>query len=880
MLAALVPGMMSAESKFYKPAQYRWFLESLDFSAGYRSSEPVCQVIDTGITYPVVIKPEIIFSKSKKTGTGKTVVVIRKGIVGEVFSTAEFSPGKAWVLPYLPCDLYRILFKEFDADGSMINSVECCLNIIEDMTGKAGKVVPEINKNIFTASVKDGKLTVSGIPSSGSDMTVHVFARNGLGSKLFEQIFKLDSGRTEGEFKLRDIEPGRILNLSVTLETPKKVVDRTDIFYYKRGTFPAKAPDWGKMTTALPPLKGIRIHENQLMMGDFKQNLPGLNALVKGMKERGSDMVNLNFKWNHVEPLCGLYDWSQFDKYVEFFTRKGIRFGIIVGGGIFNSSPYDAWGEWIMDDQGRCRLWRKLCVTSPSSMKYRNAMAGLVRAVYDRYGSNPNFLSWVFSGQGLDSAIFLDHFDRITDYSRYFRADFIAFLKQKYITLDKLNQAWGTSFKDWSAITQPLPDFKAEVDISQPWIDFNACKLKIYRDSNTRFYEPIVREFDKKRHISSYLTYTGPIEYLFPDMQKYGSHLNDGGGEAHQMVRLYSVAVNWGIRRQPESHYVPADKRRQFQDLVTNTMRYGLDNSDIGMVWNSMVNVHATSYPKNKGLKDSMNFWTKVLPELRKLSASQADAPPVGFIMSWDDVFCRTRAWRWYALPGDEMQRTAAKVSLGNAAWLSGITPDKVYDRIKLIFSDYDNRVFSPELLKKLEHFVKRGGTLVLSGTAGEYTVGKKQKYFWKEVFNAPKGIENKDFSEWKFGTGKVVYSAKALSKYTDGSLLVDMMKRCGIKRKVVSSNPAVQGFLLKNDGNTILVVSAFKGFDALRKLKSFKGYPATITLPDLPSGEWEVVPMYPAGKKEMTNATSLKRKGLQFNVEPSGLIIIKLIKK
>ena len=772
------------------------------------------------------------------------------------------------------------MIKEFDANGSMTDSVQCCLNIIEDTTGKSGDTVPKINKNIFTASINNGKLLVSGVPASSPDMMVHVVARNSLSGKLFEQIMKLDPGKYEGAFELMDIEPGQILNLSVILESPQKVIDRTDIFYFKLGSFPAKTPDWSNMASALPALKGIRIHENQLMMGDFEQNLPGLNALIKGMNERGSDMINLNFKWNHVEPLSGLYDWSELDKYVEYFTRKGIRFGMIVGGGIFNSSPYDTWGEWIMDDQGRCRIWRKLCVTSPSSKKYRNAMTGLLRAVYKRYGSNPNLVSWVFSGQGLDSGIFLDHFDRVTDYSRWFRADFIAFLKQKYLTLDKLNQAWDTSFKEWSGITQPLPNFKSEVDISQPWLDFNACKLKIYRDSNTNFYEPIVRKFDKKRHISSYLTYTGPVEYLFPDMLKYGSHLNDGGGESHQMVRLYSLAANWGIRRQPESHYVPADKRHQFQDLVTNTMRYGLDNSDIGMVWNSKVNVHVSSYPRNKNLKDSMNFWTKVLPELRKLSDSLAVAPPVGFIMSWDDVFCRTRAWRWYALPGDRLQRVAAKVSLGNVTWLSGITPEKVYERMKLIFCDYDNRVFSPELLMKLESFVKHGGTLVLSSTAGEYTVGKDKKYYWREFFKAPEGIENKDFSEWKFGKGKIIYSKKAISEYADGSFLVDTMKRCGIKRKVVSSNPAVQGFLLENDGDLILVVSAFKGFDALRRLKSFQKYSATITLPDLPSGKWDIAPMYPASRQKTVSTDSLQAKGLHFDVEPSGLIIIKLIKK
>ena len=74
------------------------------------------------------------------------------------------------------------------------------------------------------------------------------------------------------------------------------------------------------------------VHENQVMVGRFESNLRGLDALVKGMKERGSNVININFKWNHVEPLTGVFLFQELDRYVDYFTNRGIRFGQIIVG--------------------------------------------------------------------------------------------------------------------------------------------------------------------------------------------------------------------------------------------------------------------------------------------------------------------------------------------------------------------------------------------------------------------------------------------------------------------------------------------------------------------------------------------------------------------
>ena len=882
MLKSLIASMLAAfmavsvSGEYYRPAEYLWYLESVDLAAGMLSSQPMCKVLGKGTSFPIELTGDMLAQSGKEPDGSLSEIIVRRGMTGEVCAAVRFGKGEKFKLPYLPAGFYSLMFKSFSVDGSLVSTKIMCLNIIEDNVNPRPNPAG-IAKDVFAASLRGSVLSLSGLPRSAGELSLRIIARDRFGCKVFEQLIPCRKGAAEEEIKLDEIHPGQLLHLSVELSSPGNVINKTELMYYRLGNNPEKKPDWQSIAKTPEPFSGPVIHENQVMKGPFERNLPGLDALVEGMKKRGSNMINLNFNWCHIEPVSGVYDWTEVDRYVEYFSRRGIAFGIIACGGIFNSSPYDVWGEWMMDSKGECQIWRNFCITSPASPKFKAAAVNFVNAFYQRYGDNPCFKSWTFSAQGLDSGVFMDHFDRVTDYSPWARRVFTDFLKQRYHSLEELNRAWNSDFKTWEKVMPPLPDWSKTVDISRPWLDFSECKLMIYLDADVRLYGPVVRALDSKSKLCHYLTYTGPIEYAFPDMLKYGSHLNDGGGEAHQMVRLYAIAANWDIRRQPESHYVPADKQRQLQDMITNSLRYGFINYDLGTVWNSQVNLHAERYPKNIKLKESMEFWATIIPVLRTLDKSRPLAPPVGFVLSWDDVFCRTRAWRWYALPGETLQKAAAGVSLGNVPWLSGITPPKVYDGLKLIVCSSDNQVFSQELLNRLETFVRNGGNLLLCGNAGEYTVGSPEKFLWRTRLQAPSLSDSATIAEWGFGSGRVFYRAQP--ETADGTFLTDVMRRCNIGREVGSSNPEVQAFLLRNGNGLVLVVSAFKGFDRLRQLTETAEAQAGITLPSLPDAEWRISGLYPASPEKIYSSYDLKHKGIDVKIAASGIIIYSMEK-
>lgn len=874
MLILLAAAHLSAAVTFYKAAPYRYYLQSFDPSAGLRSSQPLCVTLNKGTDYPVTADLKQYLPNKNKYNKLQGVVRIREGITGPIFRTWKFPSESAWKLPWLPAGFYLLEIQGINERNEIVTECELTFHVVEDTLSENDRNLPESDSGIFHTDFHSGGLLLKGLPADRKGIRVELEAKDLYGTIAIRRELPL-SGNS---ISLPELQEGQCLKLRTSLRKEGREIARTRQFIWREGSCPASKPDWRKYPSPKTALPDVVVHENQVMVGRFESNRRGLDALVKGMKERGSNVININFKWNHVEPRTGVFQFQELDRYVDYFTRRGIRFGLIIGGSLFDGSPYDCWGEWMMDHNGDCQVWRNFCVTSPASPKYRTAIRGLIAALYKRYNDNPCFHSWTYSGQGLDSGTYMDHYDRITDYSPYFQTRFRAFLKSRYGTVQKLNRKWNTNFSDFEKVTPPMPDFSRTVDLSPPWRDFTEAKLEVFADANTNLFDPAIRALDSKRPISNYLTYMGPVEYLFPAMKQRGSSINDGGGESHQMVRLYSIAANYGIRRQPESHYVPADKRRQLQDLVTNTLRYGMEYSNLGTVWNSMVNIHADGYPKNKNLQDSMRFWKTVIPVLQGMSRTRPDAPPVGFLLSWDDLFFRTRAWRWYAMPCNDLQKAAGELSLGNVPWLTGMTPYSLFRQQKMLVVSGENRVFSCELLDKLKRFAQEGGTIAFIGNAGEYTLDSSTPFLWRQELNAPVLSENQ-ITQWKSGPGTILHLPLKKRETLTAEHLKTLLDAAGIRRKIETDQPGVQGFLLKDDKKRYLVVSAFRGFDNLRNLKTEKAIPVSIRLfPERPGPrKWKLTRLYPASAPVIRTTQDLRTTGIRTRLAPSDLEIYQM---
>jgi beta-galactosidase len=84
-----------------------------------------------------------------------------------------------------------------------------------------------------------------------------------------------------------------------------------------------------------------------------------------------------------------------------------------------------------------------------ASPRYRELCAAIVRQLALRFGHNPNVIGWQIDNEYTDES-----FDPAT------RKQFQAFLRDRYASLENLNQRWTTAYwsqtyTDWSQI--PLP---------------------------------------------------------------------------------------------------------------------------------------------------------------------------------------------------------------------------------------------------------------------------------------------------------------------------------------------------------------------------------------------------------------------------------------
>ncbi|GAA2502207.1 beta-galactosidase [Winogradskya humida] len=169
------------------------------------------------------------------------------------------------------------------------------------------------------------------------------------------------------------------------------------------------------------------------------------------MRTAGIDLVAINvFGWSSVQPRPGDFDFTALDEIVGLLHDNGIK--INMGTGTASPPP------WLthrhpevlpVTADGTTRFPGGRQAWCPSSPVFREHALSLVEQLARRYGSHPAVDLWHISNElGCHNALC---------YCEDSAAAFREWLSQKYGTVEKLNEAWGTAF--WS---QRYSDF-AEV---------------------------------------------------------------------------------------------------------------------------------------------------------------------------------------------------------------------------------------------------------------------------------------------------------------------------------------------------------------------------------------------------------------------------------
>nr|MCR5690917.1 beta-galactosidase [Eubacterium sp.] len=161
---------------------------------------------------------------------------------------------------------------------------------------------------------------------------------------------------------------------------------------------------------------------------------------LKKMKEYGIETIRIaEFAWSIFEPEEGKYDFSFFDEFMELARAEGMQ--------VIFSTPTATPPIWLTEKYPEClnadidgnqifpgtRRHYNL-----NSKVYRDFSAKITEELADHYVDHPNVIGWQ-----LDNEI---NCEMDLYYSEADHQAFREYMKEKYKTIDRLNEAMGTCF--------------------------------------------------------------------------------------------------------------------------------------------------------------------------------------------------------------------------------------------------------------------------------------------------------------------------------------------------------------------------------------------------------------------------------------------------
>lgn len=209
---------------------------------------------------------------------------------------------------------------------------------------------------------------------------------------------------------------------------------------------------------------------------------------IRLMKQAHVNVVSLAiFAWAKLEPADGIYDFDWLAEIIDRLYANGIS--------VFLATPSGARPHWLADkypevlrvNADRTRnifgLRHNHCLTSP---EYRRKVREINMRLAQRFDSHPGVLLWHISNEYGGEC----HCPLCQDAFR-------GWLKEKYKTIDVVNQKWNTAFwshdyQSFDQIESPSPLGEGSIHglyldwrrfVSHQHVDFCGAEIQAIRDA-------------------------------------------------------------------------------------------------------------------------------------------------------------------------------------------------------------------------------------------------------------------------------------------------------------------------------------------------------------------------------------------------------------
>lgn len=164
---------------------------------------------------------------------------------------------------------------------------------------------------------------------------------------------------------------------------------------------------------------------------------------ARRMRETGITFVRIaEFAWSRFEPESGRFDWGWLDRAVDTLHAAGLK--------VVMCTPTATPPKWLVDrypeilpvaEDGRTRGFGSRRHYTFSSGTWWEESRRIVEIVAQRYGRHPGVVGWQTDNE-------YGCHDTILSFGEQDRAAFQRWLRSRYQSPERLNEAWGSVF--WS----------------------------------------------------------------------------------------------------------------------------------------------------------------------------------------------------------------------------------------------------------------------------------------------------------------------------------------------------------------------------------------------------------------------------------------------